>query len=54
MCTIFCFEKVKGRDHSEDLDSDGKIMLEIMLGKYGGRMLTGCIWIGIRTSGGMW
>jgi len=30
--TIFWSENLKGRDHSEDLDVDGK-MLELILGK---------------------
>jgi hypothetical protein len=30
--------KLKGRDHSEDLGVDGKIMLQWMLGKYGGKL----------------
>jgi hypothetical protein len=51
MHTIFWFENQKRRDHSEDLGVDGKITLECALGKYNGRMWTGCIWLGIRTSG---
>jgi hypothetical protein len=34
--TIFCLENLKGRDHSEDLGVDGKVILELILGKYGG------------------
>jgi hypothetical protein len=34
---------VKGKDNSEDLDVDGKIILEWILGKYGGRVWTGII-----------
>jgi len=33
MHTIFWFENLKGRDHLEDLDVDGKIILEWVLGK---------------------
>jgi hypothetical protein len=29
-------EGLKGRDHSEDLGVDGRIILEWILGKYGG------------------
>jgi hypothetical protein len=36
-------ENLKRRDHLEDLDVDGKIILELMLGKYGGKMWTGFI-----------
>jgi hypothetical protein len=30
-------------DHSKDLGIDGKIILEWIIGKYGGRMWTGCV-----------
>jgi hypothetical protein len=43
MHTKFCPEKLKGRDHSEDLDVDGKIILEWILGKEDGGMWTGFI-----------
>jgi hypothetical protein len=33
MHTEYWFEKLKGRDHSEDLGVDGKIILEWILGK---------------------
>jgi hypothetical protein len=33
-----------GRDHSDDLGIDGKIVLEWNLGKYGEEVRTGCIW----------
>jgi len=33
MLKIFWFEDLKGRNHSEDLDVDGKIILEWVLGK---------------------
>jgi hypothetical protein len=33
---------LKGRDHVEYLGVDGKIILEWILGKYGGRVWTGC------------
>jgi hypothetical protein len=29
---------LKGREHSEDLDVEGKIILELSLGKYGGKL----------------
>jgi hypothetical protein len=39
------------RDHSEDLDIDGKI-LELISGKQGGKLWSGCIWFRIEASGG--
>jgi hypothetical protein len=41
----------EGRDHLEDLGVDGKIILECIIGKYSGKVWTGCIWIRIETSG---
>jgi hypothetical protein len=32
------------REHSEDPGVDGRIILEWMLGKQGGKLWTGCIW----------
>jgi hypothetical protein len=40
-------ENPKGRDQAEDLPVDGKIILEWILGKYGRKVWTGCIWLGI-------
>jgi hypothetical protein len=42
---------LKGRDHAEDLGVDGKIILEFILGKQGGKVFTGFIWPWIGTSG---
>jgi hypothetical protein len=36
-------ENLKGRDHSEDIGVDGKIILQSILGKYGAKTWTGCI-----------
>jgi hypothetical protein len=44
---------VKGRDHLEDLGINGKIILELILGKYSGNVWTGCIWLRVGTSGGL-
>jgi hypothetical protein len=44
---------VNGRDHSEDLGVDGKIMLEWILGKSCGKVWAGCMWLRIGTSGGL-
>jgi hypothetical protein len=38
MNTKFRFENLRGRDYSEDLGEDGNIILELILGKYGGEM----------------
>jgi hypothetical protein len=35
MYRIFWSENLKGRDHSEDIDVDGKIILEWIFGKVG-------------------
>jgi hypothetical protein len=40
MHTIFRFENLKGRDNLEDLAVDGKIILEWILRKNGGRLWT--------------
>jgi hypothetical protein len=43
MCKKFWSQNIYGRDHLEDLDIDGKIILEWILGKWGGKLWTGCI-----------
>jgi hypothetical protein len=43
--------KLVGKNHSEGLGVDGKIILEWILWKYGVKLWTGCIWLRIRTSG---
>jgi hypothetical protein len=48
---MFWLENLKGSDHLEDLGVDEKIILECILGKQGGRVWTGCIWLRIGTSG---
>jgi len=50
--TKFRSENLKGRDHTEDIGLDGKIMLQWVLGKYGEKLCIGCIWLRIGTSGG--
>jgi hypothetical protein len=43
MRTKFWSENVKGRDHSEDLDVDGKIIFEWILEKNSGKVRTASI-----------
>jgi hypothetical protein len=40
-----------GRDHSEDLNVDGKIILKRIFGKLGVGVWTGLIWLRIETGG---
>jgi hypothetical protein len=49
MHTKFWSEKVEGRDHAEDLDVDVKIILELILGKCGGKSWTGSTLLRIGT-----
>jgi hypothetical protein len=51
MHTKFLSENLKGKDHEEDL-SIGEKMLEGILEKLDRKMLIGCIWLRIGTSGG--
>jgi len=46
-------ENLKGKDHSEDLGVDGKIILEWILGKLGKKACTGFIWLRMGTSDGL-
>jgi hypothetical protein len=49
MCRIFWLE----RDHSKDLSIDARIILEWTLGKQGGKVWTGFMWLRIGTSSGL-
>jgi hypothetical protein len=49
MCTKFWLEGLKGRDHSEDLGIDGKIILKWILGKEGWKVWIGFIWLRTET-----
>jgi hypothetical protein len=40
----FLSESPKGKDHSEEIRVDGEIILEWILGKQGGKVLTASIW----------
>jgi len=44
-------ENLKGIDHSVDLGIDVRIILGWVLGKWDGKVWTGCIWSSIGTSG---
>jgi hypothetical protein len=44
---------VSGRDHSEDLDVDGSVILKWILGKWGGKEWTGFISLRVGTSSGL-
>jgi len=50
--TVFWFENLKERDHSDDLRVEGKIILKCILGKQD-RKLTGCIRLRMGISGGL-
>jgi hypothetical protein len=45
MHALFWFENLKGRDHSEELGVDGRKLLERIVGRYDGKVRTGCIWL---------
>jgi hypothetical protein len=47
----FWLRNPKGRDHTENLGIDGRIISECILRKQGGKVQTGCIWLRIGTSG---
>jgi hypothetical protein len=49
----FWWKSQKERDHQEDLDVGGSVILRWILEKQYGILWTGLIWLGIRTSGGL-
>jgi len=52
MHRILWFENMKGRDCSEHLGIDGKIILGWISGKHSEKVWTGCIWLRTGTNGG--
>jgi hypothetical protein len=44
-------ENLKGRDHSEDLDMNERIILDWMLEEKCGKFWTGFMWLRLGTSG---
>jgi hypothetical protein len=48
----FWWERRKERDHKEDLDVGGRIILEWILEREDGVVWTGLMWLRIGTSGG--
>jgi hypothetical protein len=45
MRTKFLSENLKGRDQSENLRVYGKVILKWVVGKYGGKVWTGFVWL---------
>jgi len=50
MPTKLWSEILKERDHSEDLDVDGRIILEWILRTLCGKVWIRCIWLRVETS----
>jgi hypothetical protein len=50
----FTSEILEGRDHSEDLDTNGRIISEWILVRQGGKLWIGFIWLMIRNGDGSW
>jgi hypothetical protein len=51
MRTTFRSENPDGRDHLEDQSVDGRIILEWISGKWGGKVWNGFIWLRTGTNG---
>jgi hypothetical protein len=53
MHTLFWLENGKGRNNSEDLGVDGKVILEWISEKWSGKVWTGSVGLRIGASGGV-
>jgi hypothetical protein len=53
MHTNFWLPSLKGRDNSEDLGADERIILKWILRKFVWRVCIGFVWLRIGTSGGL-
>jgi hypothetical protein len=53
MRTRFWSAILNGRNQSEDLSVDGRLILDWILHTYGGKVLIGFIWLRIWPSGGL-
>jgi hypothetical protein len=51
--TKFLLGNLKGRSYSEDQGIGGRMILELVLKKQGGKLWTGFIWLRIGTSDGL-
>jgi hypothetical protein len=51
VCAGFWWGNLKERDHLEDLDVDGRMILKLILKKSVSNVWAGLIWLGIGTSG---
>jgi hypothetical protein len=50
--TTFWLRSLKGRDHFEDIDTNGRTILRWVLKKLGGRLWIGFTWLPIWASDG--
>jgi hypothetical protein len=53
MCTGFCWESHKKRDHLGDQSVDGRLGSEWILGRLAGGFQSGSTWLRIGTGGGL-
>jgi hypothetical protein len=52
-CTRFWWESLKERDHAEDQDVDGRMVLEWIVGTLDGGVWSGFTWFRIGTVSGL-